>query len=394
LINFEEKSRVPFRQFTPDTLISYFNYNDSTSIFDQINQSTERDSNYTAILTGLNQFLDKHTLDTNTYNIRSIKHDTIVALNSTREALISKNYLSDTIKDSLLISKALQEFQLDNELKPDGVIGKFTAQELNESTKRKVQRILVGLDKYRNIKERPEKYIYINLPEYKLRYYAFDTLRSEHNIVIGKQENETPELTSKLRKIVVYPYWFVPYSISSKEILPSARRNSNYFEKHQYVVLDRNKDTIDPKKVNWRKIKTNAFPYRVIQQPGPKNSLGIIKFDFYNKHSVFFHDTPSKSLFGVDVRSYSHGCMRTKDPVELAKEILFRDSLKDELNPMQADSLDSLFGLDMNYEIKLLKPVPIFIEYHTVTTIDGRLALFHDIYGRDEENIEILYGKE
>lgn len=394
LIDFEEDKRRTFHYLEEDTLLHLMQFHDSLSIFDQVRSKFFEDSNYTFILNDLSRFLDKHPLDTNTYTIRSIKYDTLDALTQTRKALISKNYLSDTVKDSVLISKGLQDFQKDNMLKPDGVIGKFTAQSLNESTYRKVLRVLVGLDKYRKPVIRPNKYIYINLPEYKLRYYAHDTLRSEHNIVIGKQENETPELTAKLRKIVVYPYWFVPYSISSGEILPSAKWNTGYFEKHNYVILNRKKDTINPYTVNWKKIRRDAFPYRVIQQPGPKNSLGIIKFDFYNKHSVFFHDTPAKSLFGVDVRSYSHGCMRTQNPVDLAKEILFRDSLRDELNPIQADSLDSLFSLEMNYEVKLLDPVKIFVEYHTVTSKDGHWAVYHDIYGRDEKHIKILQTDE
>lgn len=251
------------------------------------------------------------------------------------------------------------------------------------------------MDKIRSTRQYPKTYIRINIPEYMLRYYNDDTLRTAHNIVVGKYENQTPELESKLRKIVVYPYWNVPYSISSKEILPAAKYNSGYFAKHNYKVY-RKGNEVDPLTVNWKSIRQNAFPYKVVQQPGPRNSLGIIKFDFYNKHSVYFHDTPAKGLFGADVRAYSHGCMRTQNPVDLAKTILHYDSTsRYRYNEMRPDSLDTLLGRKENYDIQLKDRVPIYIDYVTVTrSKDYQMVINHDVYGRDEEYIKILNDKQ
>lgn len=247
------------------------------------------------------------------------------------------------------------------------------------------------MDKIRSRKNRPSRYLRINIPEYKLRYFINDSLKSEHNIVVGKTDHQTPELTAKLRKIVVYPYWNVPYSISSKEILPHLKRDPAYLEKHNYVLLKKD-SVVDPYGVNWKKIRQNSFPYKVRQDPGPRNSLGIIKFDFYNSESVYFHDTPSKSLFGVDVRAYSHGCMRTQHPIDLAKVILERDEYRNKINEMTPDSLDSLYSLDTieNLEIKLLNPIPIFIEYQSVVRDGERMKMYIDIYGRDEEYLKLI----
>ena len=160
-------------------------------------------------------------------------------------------------------------------------------------------------------------------------------------------------------------------------------------DKHNYKLFKKGEE-VDPYSVDWKKIRQNAFPYRVRQEPGPKNSLGIIKFDFYNKHSVYFHDTPSKSLFGVDVRAYSHGCMRTQNPVDLAKIILERDEYRNKFNEVIPDSLDSIFARNENYEIKLLSPVPIYVEYQSATRKGLGIALFLDIYGRDEEYLGLI----
>jgi murein L,D-transpeptidase YcbB/YkuD len=142
--------------------------------------------------------------------------------------------------------------------------------------------------------------------------------------------------------------------------------------------------------VNWKRIKENTFPYTVIQQPGPSNSLGIIKFEFFNDFSVYVHDTPSKGLFGVDVRSYSHGCMRCQNPVDLGKMILNYDSLGIKRNDLTADSLDSLILLKKNYVIRLKDQVPIFIEYSTVTADVDHIIFWLDIYKRDEEYLKFL----
>jgi hypothetical protein len=193
------------------------------------------------------------------------------------------------------------------------------------------------LDKLRKKGKYPEKYIHINLPEYTLKFFANDSLKSVHNLVIGTTDHQTPQLRSKVHTIVVYPYWNVPYSIASKEILPALQANKNYLTKNNYKIY-RGENEVNPYSINWKKIKKNTFPYKVVQQPGPKNSLGIIKFEFHNNYSVYIHDTPSKSYFRSDVRSFSHGCMRCENPVELGKLLLTYDSIRKKPNPITAAS--------------------------------------------------------
>lgn len=378
----------------PKSLISIEKLNDfvidsTHSICAQFLSIGPKDSTFQALSRGLTSILETYPLDTTTFNIESVKYDTLFAFEKTRVALVSKGYLLSDVSDSMDILASLKKFQFDNGLKEDGVIGKYTSKALNESTYHKVERILLAMDKVRARKARPDKYIYINIPEYKLRLYINDSLKSEHNVVVGKIGNETPELTSKLRKIVVYPYWNLPYSISSKEILPHLKRNVDYMDKHNYKLL-KNGEIIDPSSVDWSRVRQNSFRYKIRQDPGPKNALGIIKFDFYNVHSVYFHDTPSKSLFGADVRAYSHGCMRTQNPIELAKIILDRDERRNKFNIMTSDSLDTLFSRGENYEIKLLQPIPIYIEYLSVTSKGKDMKMFIDVYGRDEEYLKIM----
>ena len=329
-------------------------------------------------------------MDKTSYDIETVKIDSVQAISKTTKALISKGYLEESkSKDSLAFIIALKTFQAQNGLKKDGVVGKYTSWALNESTYKKVLRTSLMLEKLRKREKYPEKCIRINIPEYKLRFYVNDSLKRVHNIIVGKTEYQTPELASKVKDIIVYPFWKVPYSIASKEILPAAKRSSAYFSKNNFKVY-RGDHEVNPYNINWKNIKKNSFPYTVIQQPGPGNSLGVLKFEFHNNFSVYVHDTPSKSLFRADVRSFSHGCMRCEHPIELGKTILDYDSLKMKRNDITADSLDSLLTIGDNYRIKLIDPIPIFVEYNTVYADREVLIFYLDIYKRDEDYLKIM----
>ncbi|MBL4862051.1 MAG: L,D-transpeptidase family protein [Crocinitomicaceae bacterium] len=389
IIDFETKKKRPV-QFTDIAKLDDFQALEDDDIRDQFIKFGPEDSTYSVLCKGLAQLIDNYPMDTSTYEIRSIKYDTLSAVEGTWKALISKGYLAEDVIDTTGMAQALQTFQIDNGLKPDGIIGKYTSKSLNESTYNKVQRIILAMDKIRGQRTYPDKYIRINIPEYKLRFYINDSLKSAHNIVVGKYENQTPELEAKLRRIIVYPYWNVPYSISSKELLPSIKYDSGYLAKHDYKLY-RNGEEVDPIGVDWKGIRRNAFPFKIVQQPGPGNAMGIIKFDFYNKHSVYFHDTPSKGLFSADVRAFSHGCMRTQFPVALAKEIIKRDKIGKKRNDIIVDSLDNMLGRAEHQQIRLVDPIPIYVDYVTVVREKERMVVYLDIYGRDKEYIQIMH---
>jgi hypothetical protein len=360
---------------------------DSILVDDFFLRQGPSDTNYRFLADHLYAYCQKYPLNEREFKIKPLKEDSLGAVPKTRQSLFFKGYINDSLCDEKEFLEALKTFQIHNGLKPDGKIGKYTSKALNESTLNKVYRAGLALDKFRTQEKYPSKYIFVNLPEYLLRYYVRNSLKSVHNVVIGTTENQTPQLKSKVHQIMVYPYWNVPYSISSKEILPAVRYNIGYLKKNNYKIYRKDVE-VDPYEVNWKKIKKDAFPYKVVQQPGPKNSLGIIKFEFHNKYSVYIHDTPSKNFFRSDVRSYSHGCMRCENPVDLGKIILTNDSLRRKANPMVADSLDTLLFRAQNFPIKLLDPVPVFVEYRTVCADKEKMTFYVDIYGRDEEYLK------
>jgi murein L,D-transpeptidase YcbB/YkuD len=383
----------PLQAVSLDRLQEITHFKEDTSAFylRQIVQFGPADTNYQQLAIGLIDYCAHYPIDTTTFSIRNYKLDSL-SDEKARKALYSKGYIKNIELDSITYIEALKCFQTHNGLKSDGKIGNYTAIALNESTQHKLMRTALTMEKWRWKNEYPIKHIKINIPEYTLRLYTEDTLRSINKIIVGKTDTRTPELTAKINQLVIYPYWVVPQSIASKEILPLVKRNVNYLSKNNFKIF-RNDKEINPHSVNWSRIKENTFPYKLRQEFGPTNSLGILKFEFYNKYGVYLHDTPNKNLFSNDIRAFSHGCMRLHNPVDLAKIILDKDSIHLKRNEITSIEMDSLFQLLKNYKINLRDPVPIFVEYKTVTFQESKLIFHPDIYLKDEKCLKLMFSK-
>lgn len=342
---------------------------------------TPTDTNYRKMWLALNSFCKTKKLEREDFEIPSQKKDSVAAWQEAEKALRIKGYLKSLERDSLVF--ALKQFQKDTRQKVDGIIGESTAEILGESDYSKILRTCLNLEKIRNQEKFPSSFVWINIPSFTLSYFYEDTLRSKNRVVVGTYKNQTPTLKSSIHSIVALPYWNVPYSIASKEILPAVQRNVAYLARNNMKVFQQKKE-IDPQKINWKKYSEKSFPFQIRQEPGPNNSLGIIKFEFHNKYSVYVHDSPAKSLFGTIHRSYSHGCIRCENPVELGKMILTFDE-----NPITVDSLDSIYARNEHTLIPLKKRIPIYVVYQTVQVNDQHeLEFLRDFYRKEHDIIQ------
>ena len=247
---------------------------------------------YQQLQKGLASFLDEYELDTNHYEIPSIKDDSAACYNRTREVLIARGFIDSTAAESdSLFLLALQSFQELNGLKNDAVVGKWTSRALENSHMDRFYQAAISMEKWRWKNAYPKRYIRVNIPEFTLYFFNGDTLKSKHRVVVGAYATQTPEFHATMRRMVTNPFWHVPYSISSTEILYGAKKDSAYFSKRGYKIF-KNGTEVNPDNVDWSSIRQNNFPYKVRQNGGSGNSLGRIKFLFPNSHFVFIHDTP------------------------------------------------------------------------------------------------------
>ncbi len=299
---------------------------------------------------------------------------------------VDSAYMNSEIFDEKL-EEAVINFQLRHGLKIDGMIGKTTLREMNKPVEYRIDQIKVNLERLRWLPEKfGEKYILINLPEFRLRYYEKDYLVEEMKIMIGEIENYTPVLKDTLKYIVFNPNWNLPQSIVMEEILPKVKSDSTYLERSDYILLKgsyNSKDTINPDSVDWSEIDKENFPYYVVQTSGKHNALGKVKFLFPNHHAIYLHDTPSRHLFELNERAFSHGCIRLEKPFELARKILYKQ--------MSWLEIQEILKSEETTTITLNETVNVHFLYRTAWVDEyNRIHFRKDLYNFDRMTAEKL----
>ena len=290
--------------------------------------------------------------------------------------------------DALLVA-AVEAFQEENGLSVDGIVGPRTLFALNgRSREEDIAAVVANLERWRWMpRDLGAFHIMVNVPEFKVRVVEDGVAVHETRVVVGTPRNKTPTFTDQMEYMVVNPYWHVPQSIIRNELLPQFRANPyGYASRHGYEVLALIRGRfrlVNPGAINWHAVNPRSIQIR--QVPGSHNALGRIKFMFPNEHSVYLHDTPSKSLFGRDRRAYSHGCVRVQNPMEFAGALLPHAAPE-----WSVPRLEELYGRQER-RVNLDVQVPVHLAYFTTTVgADGALDHAEDIYGYDQRMTEFL----
>jgi murein L,D-transpeptidase YcbB/YkuD len=294
--------------------------------------------------------------------------------------------------------KAVKAFQKSHGLRPDGVVGPGTKRALNgrRVPKYRMKTILANMERWRWIPNNLGKMnIQVNIPEFRYRVFNGNNIIHSERVVVGKTKNQTPVFSDQMEYLVFHPYWNVPNSIKIKEILPHLRRGGGgggwfnsaasrprILQAHNLFVQYRGRN-VDASSINWR--TADVRRYRFYQPPGGKNVLGFVKFIFPNKHIVYMHDTSSKSLFNQTSRTFSHGCIRVRNPRKLAEIILGRD------RGWSPGNIGSAISSGRNQRVNLNNPIPVNITYFTARVEkNGKITYFGDIYGHDTRMAKAL----
>jgi L,D-transpeptidase YcbB len=248
--------------------------------------------------------------------------------------------------------------------KSDGKITSELLAQLNVMPIERVKQILINMNRMRWLPQEPEGHlIVVNTPAFILHMYDGGKTVFSMPVVVGKEGHNTTLFSDMLTTIVFSPYWNIPPSIVKKEIIPEMEKNNNYLASNDMEITG----------------ESNGLP-EVRQKPGPKNSLGKVKFLFPNSFNIYFHDTPAKALFEKDVRAYSHGCIRLSEPEKMANYLLRNN---DKWTP---EKINEAMNSGNEQYVKLKNPVPVFITYYTAWVDDNGILHFRDdIYGHDKE---------
>ncbi len=283
------------------------------------------------------------------------------------------------------VSAAVAKFQKSHGLEADGVLGAKTLAELNVPVATRIDQIRINLERGRWVlRGLGPDFVAVNIAGYYLRLVFDSKLVWGTRVIVGRSYTKTPIFTGDMKTIVFNPDWAVPRSIARNELFPKASADPAYVAANSYVLKGA-EGTADPAMLNWEQYTAATFPYTFVQQPGPKNALGLVKFLFPNKHNVYLHDTPSRGLFAQSGRSFSHGCIRVQDPLKLAELILGNRLGWDRAK------IDRIVAAGKMSGVTLTKPLPVLLLYWTVDPeFDGSARFYPDIYARDGKLLSAL----
>ena len=281
--------------------------------------------------------------------------------------------------DSMLES-AVWSFQARHNLTADGIVGRTTLAALNVPVEARIDQIRLNLERGRWVLNQigDGDQVIVDVAGFEVRVASNGRTLWRSRAVIGKPYRQTPIFRASIDHVVLNPTWTVPPTILAKDVLPAIRRNRGYLAQHRMSVIDRNGRVVDPTTIDFSRYTGRNFPWMIRQDPGPQNSLGLVKIMFPNPHLVYLHDTPAKSLFREDARSFSSGCIRVEQPFDLVERLLATTPGWDRA------SIDAAVATGKTRTVRLAKPIPVLLLYWTIDRGENGETLFKaDPYDRD-----------
>ncbi len=330
---------------------------------------------------------------------------------------VSAQGSKETVYDEELL-EAVNLYQKEQGLEITGIIDRKLRASLNKaasgggdedgggSVEAKRMRLLVNMERWRWMPEHlGEFYVWDSITEQYARIYDHGKMVLQEKIVVGKPKTPTPSFSASMRFVIFNPEWGVPEGIKVNEIAPRLRSSggggggglfgfgaiagggsSEVLQRMGGLRVTLHGKPVNPDSVDWSRVDIRRYTFT--QGAGAKNVLGQVKFRFPNKHDVYMHDTVNRELFGNGQRAFSHGCMRTQNPLHFAEVLLARDK------GYSGEQIKKIVASGRTREIALRKPVPVHIVYFTAKVDDtGRVRYYHDLYGLDSRVAAALEGK-
>ena len=248
---------------------------------------------------------------------------------------------------------AVRRLQEESGLEATGNIGPETLALLNQSSADRARTLAVNLERRRWLpRQLAPTRIDVNTADATLTYWRDGNVVDRRRVVTGQPGNETPQLASPIFRLVANPTWTVPDSIAEEEILP---KGPGYMARNRMTIRDG----------------------QIVQESGPQNSLGLVKFDMRNDQSIYLHDTPAKALFALPERHRSHGCVRVHDALGFAELIARQEGVLEDWQEARAKQEETFVALPREIPVRLL--------YHTAFVDGGRIRFREDVYGWDDD---------
>ncbi|WP_078082718.1 L,D-transpeptidase family protein [Microbulbifer mangrovi] len=273
---------------------------------------------------------------------------------------------------------AVERFQRRHGLHADGIVDSATRTHLNTPPAKRLSTLQANLDRWQKMpKDLGPRHIVVNIPEYTLRLIEGDHEQYRMRVVVGKSKHPTPQLSTRMTRVVFNPTWTVPINIAVRELLPKGSAN---LTAGGYRLVNNRGKSVPFSGRNLRALRLGSVALQ--QRGGEGNALGRFKFVIPNQQAIFLHDTQKKNLFSRNKRAFSHGCIRLEKPQEFAQIVLADQGKRP--GKWNAERLSRYTSGTRTRAVELDRPIPVHIVYWTAWVDEEGLLNFRpDIYGRD-----------
>ena len=285
---------------------------------------------------------------------------------------------------------ALMNFQRENGLDADGVIGAKTLALLNRSHRDQMEQVVANLERLRWMDDqKPDRYIMVNIPSQRLWAVDHGDVVHEMDVIVGKPERQTKAFKAEVQGIRFNPKWNVPMGIKMKDFLPKLRDDPTYLSQKGIEIYQgsgKDRRTIDGTEIDWSSMSSRDMnQLAMVQKQGANNALGRIRVLMPNEFDIYLHDTNTPEYFEKTQRTLSSGCVRLAHPEDIARFVLSRnDGWTDE-------KMDAAIERGATMEVAAAEPFPVYIVYQTMWLDgEGRLVYGSDVYKRDSKLIKVL----
>lgn len=310
-------------------------------------------------------------------------------LKITGDLVAKSSYYDSTTFDSEL-TDAVKHFQKRNGLRETGRIERSVYPVLNITAEQRVAELKLNYERLKGLMQNVEdRYVLVNVPAFQLEAVDKFEVQLRFRTIVGRPERETPEVAAMIRNINFYPYWHVPESVATLDLIPRLKKEPGYLSEEGIRVFTAKGDELNPMTVDWS--SPQATTYRFKQDPGAKNALGLLRLDMANQYGVYMHDTPMKNLFDQRSRPFSAGCVRVQNVTDLADWIAHNEP-----GWGQPGGVRRQLALGQQMELKLTRPVPVHFVYITAWAepSTGEVEFRQDIYGRDGSALKSGYERD
>ncbi len=285
------------------------------------------------------------------------------------------------------LAKSVMDFQRENGLVADGVIGPKTLDILNRSPRDKMEQIVANMERLRWINtDKPDRYILVNIPSATLWAIDHGNVALEMPVIVGRPERPTKSFTTGISGVRFNPKWTVPPTIKVQDFLPKLVEDPAYLQGRGIEVsalIDGERQILDSSAIDWANItRRDLAQLRMVQGAGENNALGQIRVLMDNPYDIYLHDTNMPEYFKKTERTLSSGCIRLSDP-EAVAEFILKDN-----EGWSKTRMEKILSSGRTTEIPVTTKIPVYIVYQTIWLDDqDHLVYGPDVYKLDHQLI-------